>query len=214
MPDGVVVNAAANATGLLYGAVTLWQLIATAAAQDGASPCPRWRSRMRRASPGADSCSTRRATSSRRSSSSSFIDWMALHKLNVLHWHLTDDQAWRLEIRKYPKLTQVGALARAGGRGPAGRHRPGHRQAPALRRLTTRRRRCAASCAYAAERGITIVPEIEMPGHAQRRIAAYPRALGVAGIRRPRCPPTGASTTTSYNVEESTFAFLEDVLAR
>ena len=100
---------ARTSTGLFYGAVTLWQII-TAKPLQGVSisvpalkivDAPRfvWRGLM--------------LDSARHYHSpeyiKQFLDWMALHKLNVLHWHLTDDQAWRLEIKKYPKLTSVGA---------------------------------------------------------------------------------------------------------
>lgn len=139
-----------------------------------------------------------------------FIDWMALHKLNVLHWHLTDDQAWRLEIRKYPRLAQVG-----GWRVPAG---PAAQQD--LDPATGRPRMYGgyysqdtvrALVAYAAERGITIVPEIEMPGHATAAIVAYPQLAAAAR------PPTAVPADwgiypNTFNVDEATFAFLEDVL--
>jgi hexosaminidase len=87
------------------------------------------------------------------------IDRMALYKLNVLHLHLTDDQGWRLEIKKYPKLTTVGAhfAERFGGGG-------GFYTQQEMRDLI----------AYAKERNITIVPEVEMPGHSVEVLAAYP----------------------------------------
>ncbi len=105
------------------------------------------------------------------------IDLLALHKLNRLHLHLTDDQGWRVEIRKYPKLTSVGAWRKETLIGPA-RNPQGYDGTPYggfytqddLRELV----------AYAAARQITIVPEIDMPGHAQAAIAAYPE-LGVTG---------------------------------
>ena len=86
------------------------------------------------------------------------------------HWHLTDDQGWRLEIKKYPKLTEIGAW-----RTPA--HVVGS-PAPYSGFYTQDQVRDIVR--YAAERYITIVPEIEMPGHAQAAIAAYPE-LGVTG---------------------------------
>ena len=97
---------ASSGAGLFYGAVTLWQLVPTGAnageiAAQSITDGPRypWRGLM--------------LDSSRHFQSPAFvrsmIDWMGWHKLNVLHWHLTDDQGWRLQIRKYPKLTSVGA---------------------------------------------------------------------------------------------------------
>jgi hexosaminidase len=87
------------------------------------------------------------------------LDRMALYKLNVLHLHLTDDQGWRLEIKKYPKLTSVGAhfAERYGGGG-------GFYSQQEMRELI----------AYAQERNITIVPEVEIPGHSMEVLAAYP----------------------------------------
>ncbi|MEU3609317.1 beta-N-acetylhexosaminidase [Streptomyces sp. NPDC035033] len=99
------------------------------------------------------------------------LDLMAAHKLNVFHLHLTDDQGWRIEIRRYPRLTEVGAWR--------ARSKRGHRASPLwddtphggfytqddIREIV----------AYAAERHITVVPEIDLPGHSQAAIAAYPR---------------------------------------
>ena len=139
-----------------------------------------------------------------------FIDWMALHKLNVLHWHLTDDQAWRLEIVKHPRLAQVGGWRVPAGAAAAqdldpatGRPRMygGYYSQATVRALVT----------YAAERGITIVPEIEMPGHASAAIVAYPQLAATAQ------PPTAVPADwgvyhNAFNVDDATFAFLEDVL--
>jgi hexosaminidase len=88
------------------------------------------------------------------------IDLMALHKLNILHWHLTEDQGWRLEIRAYPRLTEVGAWRTE----PDGTRYGGFYTQDEARHVV----------AYAARRGITVVPEIEMPGHSQAALAAHP----------------------------------------
>ena len=96
----------------------------------------------------------------------SMIDWMAWHKLNVLHWHLTDDQGWRLEIRRYPKLTSVGAWripASVPGSSSPKRY-GGYYTQQQVRDIV----------AFAATRHVQIVPEIDMPGHAQAALAAYP----------------------------------------
>ncbi|WP_405807370.1 beta-N-acetylhexosaminidase [Streptomyces sp. NBC_01187] len=98
------------------------------------------------------------------------LDLLAAHKLNVLHLHLTDDQGWRVQIRRYPALTEVGGWrprTRVGHRAsPLWDERPhgGHYTQGDLREIV----------AYAAERHITVVPEIELPGHSQAAIAAYP----------------------------------------
>jgi hexosaminidase len=107
-----------------------------------------------------------------------FLDLMAAHRLNVLHFHLTDDQGWRVEVPAYPRLVEVGAW-RAGswvGRPPDGT--PGHDGRPHGGYYTADDLR--EIVAYAAERHITVVPEIDVPGHSQAAIAAYPW-LGVTG---------------------------------
>ncbi|GDY54077.1 hypothetical protein SVIO_047000 [Streptomyces violaceusniger] len=99
-----------------------------------------------------------------------YLDLLAAHKLNVFHFHLTDDQGWRIEIRHYPKLTETGAWrerTKLGHRAsPLWDERPhgGHYTQDDIREIV----------AYAAERHITVVPEIDIPGHSQAAIAAYP----------------------------------------
>ena len=207
--SGVTV-AARDRTGLLYGAITLWQMTAATGSHDGRVVLPAlriedaprfsWRGLM--------------LDSARHYQSPEFIerfiDWMVLHKLNVLHWHLTDDQAWRLEIRKYPELTSIGAWRVPAGRAAAhdidpatGRPRlyGGYYTQDTVRHLVR----------YAAERGVTVVPEIEMPGHATAAIAALPR-LGVDGHGVASVPADWGIYPNLYNVEDDTFVFLEDVL--
>ena len=98
------------------------------------------------------------------------VDLLAVHKLNVLHLHLTDDQGWRLEIRRYPELTRVGAWRRESMVGSRqherfdGRPHGGYYTQDDIREIV----------AYAAERFVTVVPEIDLPGHTQAAIAAYP----------------------------------------
>jgi hexosaminidase len=102
------------------------------------------------------------------------VDQMAAVKLNVLHLHLSDDQGWRFEVKRYPKLTEIGAWRRPPSTGGAAPHTKvgGFYTQEELRALV----------AFAAERGITIVPEIDLPGHAQALVAAYPE-FGVLGDR-------------------------------
>jgi hypothetical protein len=98
-----------------------------------------------------------------------FLDMLALHNINRMHWHLTDDQGWRIEIKKYPKLTEVGAyrpetvIGRNTGRYDGTPHQGFYTQ-DEVRDII----------AYAAERHITIVPEIDLPGHMQAALAGYP----------------------------------------
>lgn len=106
-----------------------------------------------------------------------YLDLMAAHKLNVFHFHLTDDQGWRIEIERYPRLTEVAswrARTRFGHRAsPLWEEKPhgGHYTRDDIREIV----------AYAAERHITVVPEIDVPGHSQAAIAAYPE-LGNADV--------------------------------
>jgi hexosaminidase len=210
--DGVTVEAS-DVAGLRHGAVTLWQLAAAAtdpskpagavrlpAVRVEDAPALRWRGLM--------------LDSARHYQSPEFIerfiDWMSLHKLNVLHWHLTDDQAWRLEIKRYPRLTDVGAWRVPAGRAAQRDLDPGTgrpRQIGGFYSQVTVERLVR----YAADRGITIVPEIEMPGHASAAVAAYPE-LGLGTVTPGVVPSDWGVYPNLFNVEESTFAFLEHVL--
>jgi hexosaminidase len=200
---GVRITARAPA-GLFYGAATLWQLAtadgkrgtATIAAQH-IEDAPRfaWRGLM------LDVARHFRSVDEVKA----LIDQMALHKLNTLHWHLTDDQGWRIEIRQYPKLTQIGGCripAGAAGRNDDGSPRPycGYYTQAQIREVVQ----------YAAQRYVTVVPEVDLPGHAQAAIAAYPQ-LGVTGKAPPVSPDWGIHTWL-FNVDDGTFAFLENVL--
>jgi hexosaminidase len=192
--------AARDERGLFYGAVTLWQLLRA----DGRLPrvdiedAPRfaWRGLM------LDSARHFQSVDDIKK----LLDALALHKLNTFHWHLTDDQSWRIEIMKYPRLAKVGGCripAGDGGIDPAtGKPRPycGYYTQEQIRDVVR----------YAAERHIAVVPEIDVPGHAQAAIAAYPE-LGVLGTRPPVSNEWGVHTYL-FNVEEGTFRFLEDVL--
>ena len=131
------------------------------------------------------------------------IDWMAWHKLNVLHWHLTDDQGWRIEIRKYPRLTAIGAWRTPATVGPP---------PPARYGGFYTQREIREIVKFAASRHVTIVPEIDMPGHAQAAIAAYP-ALGSTEGEPPPVSARWGVHTYLFNADEATLAFLEDVLA-
>jgi hexosaminidase len=188
--------------GLFYGAVTLWQLAAGAqipAVEIEDAPRFRWRGLL--------------LDSARHYQSPQFIqrliDAMALHKLNVLQWHLTDDQAWRLEIKKYPKLTEVGAWRVPAGPAAAADIDPATKR-PRLYGGFYTQEQVREIVAYAAARYVTIVPEIDVPGHASAAIAAYPQ-LGVTG-KPATVPADWGIYPNLFNVDESTFAFLEDVL--
>lgn len=199
---------AGDSRGLFYGAVTLWQLLSKQAGgfvvpvvtiED--SPRFDWRGLM------LDSARHYQPPEFIRK----FIDVMALHKLNVLHWHLTDDQAWRLEIKKYPRLTEVGAWRVPAGPAAAADIDPATGK-PRLYGGFYSQEDVRGIVAYAMSRNITIVPEIDVPGHASAAIAAYPK---LAVIDRPstNVPADWGVYPNLFNVEESTFQFLEDVLA-
>ena len=98
-----------------------------------------------------------------------YIDLLARYKMNTFHWHLTEDQGWRIEIKKYPKLTEVGAWRRAAKWDPT----VGGSTTARPTAASTHRTRHREIVAYAAARHITVVPEIEMPGHAMAALAAY-----------------------------------------
>lgn len=201
-PERIVVSSS-SPRGLFYGAVTLWQLAAASssipALKIDDAPRFRWRGLL--------------LDSARHYQSPQFIerliDTMALHKLNVLQWHLTDDQAWRLEIKKYPKLTEVGAWRVPAGPAAAADIDPATGR-PRLYGGFYTQEQVREIVAYAAARYVTIVPEIDMPGHASAAIAAYPQ-LGVTG--KPSAVPADWGIYQNlFNVEESTFTFFEDVL--
>ncbi len=136
-----------------------------------------------------------------------YIDLLALFRFNAFHWHLTEDQGWRIEIKKYPRLTEVGAYRRetilgrnfdpyVGDGVPYG----GFYTQDEVRDVV----------AYARDRHITVIPEIEMPGHSVAALAAYPELA---------CTPGPFNVATRWGVfediycpSERTFAFLEDVL--
>ena len=99
-----------------------------------------------------------------------YIDWLAIHKMNTFHWHLTEDQGWRIEIKKYPKLTEVGAWRN----GTIVGHFPGTANDNTKHGGFYTQEEIKDIVAYAASRHITVIPEIELPGHASAAIAAYP----------------------------------------
>ncbi|HEY3521955.1 MAG TPA: family 20 glycosylhydrolase [Rhodanobacteraceae bacterium] len=210
-PEGYVLDVESNrievrartAAGLFYGGITLWQLLTPRRIQ--ASPSvpelhiedyPRfaWRGLM--------------LDSARHYQPVAFIkkllDEMALHKLNIFQWHLTDDQGWRIAIARYPELTKVGAWRRPVGpdvalAGRDGRY-GGYYTQEEIREVVR----------YAAARHITVVPEIEMPGHATAAIASYPQ-FGVTG-KRPQVSSDWGVHTWIYNIDDGTFRFLDNVI--
>lgn len=152
-----------------------------------------------------------------------YIDYLALHKMNYFHWHLTDDQGWRIEIKKYPRLTQVGGyrngtiIGRYPGKGNDSIRYGGFYTQEEVKEVVD----------YAAQRHITVVPEIEMPGHASAAIAAFPILSCFPNESTvPNPESVWAGSTEGKHVQqtfgvfddvfcagkETTFQFLQDVL--
>ncbi len=140
-----------------------------------------------------------------------YIDLLASHKINVFHWHLTDDQGWRLEIKKYPKLQEIAAYRNGTLIGhysdrPESEHiydtirYGGYYTQEEVKEIVK----------YAQDRHITIIPEIELPGHAQAAIAAYPE-LSCREESIEVCKTWGVINDV-FCPKEKTFKFLEDVL--
>jgi len=196
---GARITASSDA-GLFYGAISLWQLISANGETGSATLQPlhvvdkprfAWRGLM--------------LDSARHYQSPAFveqmIDWMALHKLNMLQWHLTDDQGWRIQIRKYPRLTSIGAW-RAPHDPANGRplRYGGFYSQDTIRRIV----------AYAATRHVTIVPEIEMPGHSLSAILAYPKLGTLRGD--PKTQSDWGIFPDILDPSERTYGFMTDVL--
>ena len=206
--QGARIEASDNA-GLFYGAITLWQLMTADGGKGPVSLSPmtiqdgprfRWRGLM------LDSARHFQTPAEIRR----LIDWMAVHKLNVLHWHLTDDQGWRLQIPKYPRLTEIG-----GWRMP-----PAGSPDFAVDRTTRRPRpyggiytqaEAREIVAYAAARQVLVVPEIEMPGHALSALLAYPQ-FGAGRAPRAEDQSKWGGFPYVFGVDERSFGFLQDVL--
>jgi hexosaminidase len=157
-----------------------------------------------------------------------YIDYLALHKMNYFHWHLTEDQGWRIEIKKYPKLTEIGSkrngtiIGRYPGKGNDNTPEQGFYTQEEVKDIVK----------YASDRFITVIPEIEMPGHSSAAIAAYPMLScfpnektdipanmisdkskqELANGRVKLVQETWGVFTDVYAPTEYTFKFLEDVL--
>ncbi|MFY1045572.1 beta-N-acetylhexosaminidase [Chryseobacterium sp. GP-SGM7] len=136
-----------------------------------------------------------------------YIDYLAMYKLNTFHWHLTDDQGWRIEIKKYPKLTQIGSKRKESMIGAyVDNTFDGKPYGPYF--YTQEQIKEVVN--YATERHITVVPEIEMPGHALAALSAYPE---LACTKGPFEPATKWGVFDDvFCPKEETFTFLENVL--
>ena len=135
-----------------------------------------------------------------------YLDVMTAYKMNRFHWHLTEDQGWRIEVKKYPKLTQVGAwrdgtVIRKDWDSNDGIRYGGYYTQEQMREIV----------AYAAERGITVIPEIDLPGHMVAALASYPE-LGCTGGPYKVWTRWGVSNDILCAGNEQVYTFLEDVL--
>ena len=138
-----------------------------------------------------------------------YIDILSLHKINKFHWHLTDDQGWRIEIKKYPELTRVGSVR---GETLIGHHHTSSEYDKTPHGGYYTQKQSRESVKYAADRYITVIPEIELPGHAVAALTSYPW-LGCKGegyeVRR----RWGSSKEVFCPGKETTFEFLQNVFA-
>jgi len=155
-----------------------------------------------------------------------YIDLLALHKMNVLHWHLTEDQGWRIEIQKYPRLTSVGAYREAPSEEDYHSVQPmkvdprrSHQREEVAEQVSKTSRYgdyysqedIRDIIAYAQSRRVTVVPEIEMPGHSVAALAAYPQ-YSCTGDTIKVQNEWGVFKDIYCAGNDSTFTFLEDVL--
>lgn len=205
--NGVRVRAGSD-KGLYYGAVTLAQLLTSGAAGQGGVVLPAldiedqprfgWRGLM------LDSARHFQSVDEIKH----LLDAMAQLKLDTFHWHLTDDQGWRLPVPGWPKLVTVGGCRIPAG--DAGIDTASGKPAPYCGYYTEAQIRDVV--AYAAERHIDVVPEVDIPGHATAAIAAYPQ-LGVSGQPIAVSNEWGVNTQL-FNADETTMRFLDDVLGQ
>ncbi len=135
-----------------------------------------------------------------------YIDMLALHKMNVFHWHLTDDQGWRIEIKQFTKLTEIGGWRNSSMVG----HYSEHRYDSLRYGGFYTQAEIYEVVQYASQRNITIVPEIEMPGHAMAALAAYPQFSCTGGPFT--VPGKWGVFDDVFCPKEETFLFLEQVL--
>ena len=137
-----------------------------------------------------------------------YIDYIALHKMNYFHWHLTDDQGWRIEVKRYPKLKEIAAyrngtiVGRYPGTANDNIKYGGYYTQEEIREVV----------AYAANRHITVIPEIEMPGHSSAAIAAYPElsCFPEKETNIPSHPSEASKKMTGKKVQE-TWSIFEDI---
>ena len=193
-----------NAEGVFYGIQSLIQLLPIKAAQSLVIPQLNIEDRPRFAYRGLHLDVGRHFFSV--DYVKKYIDFIALHKMNYFHWHLTEDQGWRIEIKKYPLLTQVGSCR---DRTVIGHNTPNYDSVRYCGYYTQDEVKDVVR--YAAERYITVIPEIELPGHSSAALTAYPW-LGCTGGPYQVQQKWGVFRDVYCAGNDSTFQFLQDVL--
>ena len=217
-PNGIEIRAAAPA-GLFYGVQTLRQLLPPAAERPASMlgtgslrvPCASVEDRPRFSWRGGMLDCSRHFFP--KEFVKRWIDILAMHKLNTFHWHLTDDQGWRIEIKKYPRLAEVGAWRVDREDKHWNAREPQQPGEPAAYGGFYTQDDIREIVAYAASRFVTIVPEIEMPGHAKAALTAYPQFSCTGGPFT--VPPGGYWPITDVFCpgNDGTYEFLENILA-
>jgi hexosaminidase len=197
-PERVELTAAAGA-GLFYGAQTIRQLLPAVVEYTAAYPQPLWMLAGRIVDAPRFAWRGTMLDVSRHfrpvDDVKRVIDLMVLYKLNRLHMHLADDQGWRIEIAGWPRLTEHGGSTQVGG-GPGGFYTAAQ---------------YSEIVAYAAERFVTVVPEIDMPGHTNAALSAYPE-LNCDGVAPELYTGTEVGFSSLCTDSEITYRFLDDVI--
>jgi hexosaminidase len=202
------ITIAARGAGVFYGIQTLVQLLPLERAATAKIPCARIEDYPRFGYRGMHLDVSRHFFTVEFVKR--FLDLMAAYKLNKFHWHLTDDQGWRIEIKKYPRLTQVGSQRAETLIGNYHDRMPqqfdntpygGYYTQDEIREVVR----------YAGDKFITVIPEIEMPGHAMAALAAYPE-LSCDPTNEHKVSGTWGVFNNIFCPSEYTFTFLQDVL--
>lgn len=213
-PNGVAIRAT-NAAGIFYGTQSLLQLLPPEILSSQRVPTANWQipcvkieDQPRFAWRGFMLDVSRHFFT--KTEVEQVLDLMALYKLNTFHWHLVDDQGWRIQIKKYPKLTSIGAWREGVGFGLASNSATAYDKHGRYGGFYTQRD-IREVVAYAAARHITVVPEIEMPGHSSAALLAYPQFL-CANVKS---APAGHGALRGVYCagNDATFTFLDNILS-
>lgn len=202
-PDGVTISGASEA-GVFYGIQTLRKSIPVVAGSTPVLPAVEISDSPRFGYRGVHFDISRHFFNV--DEAKQYIDMMTLHNMNRLHWHLTDDQGWRIEIKKYPLLTEIGSKRKETVIG----HNSGEYDGKPYGGFYTQDQ-IREVVEYAAERYITVIPEIDLPGHMQAALAAYPH-LGCTGGPYEVWTQWGVSEDVLCAGNDSVLTFIDDVL--